>query len=243
MYEAIPPVSEKKVSLIIPCYNEAKGLPLLLERLQHLQDTCPELHIILVNNGSTDDTAEILRNSLPADIQLIHVPINQGYGYGILSGLRAATTPYLGWTHADLQTDPTDFLTAWEHLKSQKRPCFVKGKRHGRPLFDVFFTVGMSVFETCLLRMPLWDINAQPSLFRRAFFDTWKKPPLDFSLDLYAYAMARQQGEKILRFSVWFHRRAFGQSSWNHGLRSKWRFIQRTLSFSYGLKNHLREKA
>ena len=230
-------MSEKKLSLIIPCYNEGAGIPQLIETLNRLQGLCAELQIVVVDNGSTDATAALLDRLLPVTIQRVNVKENQGYGYGILMGLRAATTPYLGWTHADLQTDPEDIVRAWQLMTGDVTvPTFVKGKRHGRPLFDVFFTVGMSFFETCLLKMPLWDINAQPTLFHRDFFELWRDPPHDFSLDLYAYAMARKHGYAILRFPVWFRQRPFGQSSWNNGLRSKWRFIKRTVAFSYRLR-------
>jgi glycosyltransferase involved in cell wall biosynthesis len=235
-------MSEKKVSLVIPCYNEARGLPALIEKLGLLQDKCSELQIILVDNGSTDGTSVILQERLPSEIHLVRVAVNQGYGHGILSGLRATTTPYLGWTHADLQTDPDDFLKAWTLIQEKGAHSFVKGKRRGRSWFDVFFTVGMSVFESCFLRMGLWDINAQPTLFHRDFFLLWGHPPLDFSLDLYAYAMAKKKRYKVYRFSVWFRKRIFGHSSWNHGLSSKWRFIRRTVTFSYGLRVHLNEK-
>ena len=229
-------MSEKKVSLVIPCYNEAKGLPALIEKLGLLQDKCPELQIVLVDNGSTDGTSVILQERLLSGIHLVRVGVNQGYGHGILSGLRATTTPYLGWTHADLQTDPDDFLKAWTLIQEKGTRSFVKGKRRGRSWFDVFFTVGMSCFESLLLKMPLWDINAQPTLFHRDFFESWVDPPNDFSLDLYAYAMSRKHGYAVFRFPVWFRKRIFGQSSWNSGLRSKWKFIKRTVDFSLKLR-------
>ena len=73
-------------------------------------------------------------------------------------------------------------------------PNRVKGNRQGRPLFDVFFTAGMSLFETCYLHMKLYDINAQPNLFPRTFYESWENPPYDFSLDLYALYMAQIKG-------------------------------------------------
>ena len=55
---------------------------------------------------------------------------------------------YIGWTHADMQTDPADILKALEIIEREQGLVFVKGNRKGRPLFDVFFTAGMSLFET-----------------------------------------------------------------------------------------------
>lgn len=234
-------MSNIHLSIVIPCYNEAQGLPLLMQRLEKLRTSYPDIGFIVVNNGSTDTSSAVLDALVLAPgITRIDIAKNQGYGHGILSGLRIADTPFLGWTHADLQTDPEDVARLWHAM--QKHPntaVFGKGKRLGRPLFDVVFTVGMSFFESLFLRLPLWDINAQPTLFHRDFFETWEHPPEDFSLDLYAYALAKKQKLTVMRQSVWFHKRPFGQSSWNTGLTGKWRFIKRTLAFSLALRKRL----
>ena len=68
---------------------------------------------------------------------------------------------------------------------------------------------------------PLWDINAQPTLFPASFFAGWTDPPKDFSLDLYAYHRAVDQGLRVARFPVGFGARQHGVSSWNVDWRSK----------------------
>ena len=117
---------------------------------------------------------------------------------------------------------------------------FVKGRRYGRPLGDVVFTIGMSFFETMLLGKGLWDINAQPTMFPRAFYQSWVSPPHDFSLDLFAYFQARRAGLSIRRFPVRFGARAHGVSSWNVNWAAKRKFIRRTVDFSLQLKNALK---
>lgn len=230
-----------KLSLIIPCYNESANLPLLLERCG-LVAAQPDVEVILVDNGSTDDSPRVLQELLPRypGCRSVRVEVNQGYGFGILSGLRAAQGEYLSWTHADMQTDPTDALRALELIDRHGRPAYAKGRRYGRPLADVAFTMGMSAFETILLRKPLWDINAQPNIFPRTFFQTWDNPPHDFSLDLYAYFMAKQYGLDVLRFPVRFGERAHGTSHWNVNWAAKRKFIRRTVDFSLQLKNSLK---
>ena len=100
-----------RFSLVIPCYNEAANLPLLLDRCKNLV-AIPDVEVILVDNGSTDNTSEVLENLLPQHpgCRSIRVEKNQGYGFGILSGLNAAEGQILGWTHADMQTDPSDAI-------------------------------------------------------------------------------------------------------------------------------------
>ncbi|WP_153098977.1 glycosyltransferase family 2 protein [Paraburkholderia hayleyella] len=230
-----------KFSLVIPCYNEAANLPLLLERCKDLP-RCSGGEVVLVDNGSTDDTPRVLQALLPGypGCRSVRVENNQGYGFGILAGLRAAQGELLGWTHADMQTDPLDVLRGLALFEQHGPDVFVKGRRYGRPLGDVAFTVGMSVFETVLLGQPLWDINAQPTMFSRTFFLTWQDPPHDFSLDLYAYYQARRQKLEVHRFPVNFGERAHGTSHWNVNWAAKRKFIRRTIDFSLQLKKALK---
>lgn len=225
-----------KLSLVIPCYNEADNLPLILERCDGYRGMGVE--VILVDNGSTDDTPEVMQKLLLNHhcCRSIRIPVNQGYGYGICSGLKVAKGEVLAWTHADMQTDPMDALKGLELFELHGHNIFVKGRRIKRPIFDAFFTIGMSVFETFLLRTRLWDINAQPNMFSRTFYETWVHPPNDFALDLYVYFEARNQNHEIHRFPVEFKERLHGVSHWNINWRAKMKFILRTVTFSFELK-------
>lgn len=231
-----------KLSIIIPCYNEEKNLPVLLKKLATVIKR-NDIEVILVDNGSTDNSKSILDSLLPdyPFASTIRVNVNQGYGYGILTGLKIAQGQFIGWTHADLQTDPHDVIKALDIIEHSDNPdkLFIKGNRKGRNLFDVFFTLGMSFFETFLLRQWLWDINAQPNIFPKKFFQSWQDPPFDFSLDLYALYQAKKNGLSIVRIKVMFPPRIHGTSSWNTGLKGKLKFIKRTLDFSFKLHKGL----
>ncbi len=233
-----------KVSLIIPCYNESANLPLLINRCKDLFNIESSIEIVIVDNGSRDDTALIL-DKLTKNLNYftrINIKNNEGYGHGILAGLEAANGEILSWTHADLQTDLLDVLKGLSIFQNSTNPelLFVKGQRQGRPILDVLFTVGMSIFETIFLRTSLWDINAQPTMFHRNFYGTWELPPNDFSLDLYSYFIAKRSKLIIKRFPVIFSKRVYGNSKWNFGLLSKYRFIVRTLSYSVSLKRRMK---
>lgn len=229
-----------KLSIVVPCYNEEENIPLILKRFDEVIQR-DDIEVILVNNGSTDNSAQVLAEFVPkyAFARTIPVEINQGYGYGILQGLQQCNGEYIGWTHADMQTDPADILKALDIIEQQNGLVFVKGNRKGRPLFDVFFTAGMSFFETCYLHEKLYDINAQPNIFPKVFYDSWENPPYDFSLDLYALYMARRKKLRVMRFPVLFPERIHGESKWNTGLKSKWKFIKRTIDFSIKLKEDI----
>ncbi|ARU49512.1 glycosyltransferase family 2 protein [Sulfurospirillum diekertiae] len=142
-----------KLSIVIPCYNEAKNIPLILEKFKSVINR-DDIEVIMVNNGSTDNSHEILDELIfqYPFARVINVAVNQGYGFGIVSGLKEAKGEFIGYTHADMQTDPSDPIKALSIIEKQSNPhnCYVKGDRKGRSLFDQFFTIGMSAFETFL---------------------------------------------------------------------------------------------
>lgn len=232
-----------KLSIVIPCYNEEKNIPLIIKRLEGNLNR-EDIEIILVDNGSTDNSQKIIKrySKKYKTIKLVVVKKNIGYGYGIYSGLKSAKGKFICWTHADLQTDPNDTIKAFELIKKQKNPekTFIKGKRHRRPFFDKFFEFGMSVFETLILRTLMYDINAQPKLFHNTFLKLMKNPPKDFSFDLYAYYLAKINNYNIKKFPVLFPKRIYGESHWNTGIKSKIKFIKRTLDYSFKLKELLK---
>lgn len=229
-----------KLSVVVPCYNEADNIPLLLEKFSAVI-TRQDIEVILVDNGSADSTPEILKKLLPKYpfARTVRVEVNEGYGYGIVCGLKACNGDFVGWTHADMQTDPADLIKALDIIEKEGegKDIYVKGNRKGRPLFDQFFTTGMSLFETVYMGERLYDVNAQPNVMNREFFESWQDPPKDFALDLYALYMARKKGLSIKRFDVVFPERIHGESHWNNGsFKAKWKFIKRTIDFSVSLK-------
>jgi len=223
-------------SLVIPCFNEEKNLSRLVDICLILVDRS-DCEVIIVNNGSTDGSSEKLNKLLKPhkNLRAIHIKENVGYGHGILTGLKDAKGEILGWTHADLQTDPLDCIEALSLFENNEE-IFVKGKRRGRSFVDNLFTICMAFFESILLKKMMWDINGQPTLFRKDFFTSWENPPEDFSLDLYSYYKAKIQNLKIKRISVMFGKRFSGVSSWNTGLKSRIKFTRRTVSYSLKMK-------
>ena len=112
-----------KLSIVVPCYNESKNIPLILERFNNaiFRD---DIEVLLVNNGSTDDSEIIFNEFIPkyAFARVVNVESNQGYGFGIVSGLKKAKGEFIGYTHADMQTDPADVIKALEFFENTKTP-------------------------------------------------------------------------------------------------------------------------
>jgi glycosyltransferase involved in cell wall biosynthesis len=230
------------LSLVVPCYDEAPNLPLLIRRIEEAYGVQDRAEVILVDNGSSDGSPAIMASLADHPlIRTVRVEVNQGYGYGILAGLKAARGDWVGWTHADMQADPADALRGLALLPGDGAPAvYIKGRRHGRPFMDVVFTVGMALFESILLRTRLWDISAQPNIMPRPFYELVADgAPHDFSLDLYFYHAARRHGLRIARFPVRFGERAHGASHWNVNWAAKWKFILNTVRYSFKLRKHV----
>lgn len=223
-----------ELSIVLPCYNEAEGLADLVGRFAET-GTNVRFELILVDNGSTDHTQEVLPDLLQRYefARTVRVEQNQGYGHGILTGLKAARGTVLAWSHADLQTDPADVFRAWRLYRQADRPqrTLVKGRRYGRALKEQVISWGMQCAATVLLRTPLHEINAQPKLFHRDLLEHLEQPPLDLSLDLYVLYAARRCGWKLQSFPVSFPPRPHGVSSWATTWQSKARTILRSLKY------------
>lgn len=226
-------------SIIVPCYNEEKNIKKLVKVFKELKEEINNLEIILVNNGSEDNTKEEIKKAIKEYpwIKAVNIKKNQGYGHGILTGLKVSSGEWKGWIHADLQISPKVFLNFIEIIESKNRNnYFFKGLRKKRPIIDTVFTIGMSVFESLYLKTILWDINAQPTLLHKNLFEKLIDPPLDFSFDLYTFYKAKKNNYKIVRIPVLQYDREEGNSSWNTGMSSRLKLIKRTIQFSKNLK-------
>lgn len=230
-------------SIVVPCYNEAENLPSLIRRFEEIRTPVADWELVLVDNGSKDDTAAVLERELAGGkrgfVRVVTVPSpNVGYGHGIMTGLRAAKGAYLAWTHADGQTPPSDVLRAFEALLSAPDPqhTFVKGRRRNRPARDTVFTFGMQAMATVILGAHLGDINAQPKAFSRGLLDLATDPPVDLSLDLYFFWLAEKHGYEVRTIDVHFGEREHGESKWAFNWRSKMRNVARTVKFMASLR-------
>ncbi len=225
-----------KFSIIIPCYNEASNIPEIISQIEILCNQ-QSFEFIFVNNGSTDESEEILSSTLSENIKVIHLPQNAGYGGGIKAGIQQARGQFIGWIHADLQYSLIDSLSSLGFFT--KNFAFIKGKRRGRKRIQSILTLIMSLFESLLFRCNLNDINAQPTVFHRDLLQHASNMPDDFSIDLYTYLMARKFGFSICRFEVIFAERKHGKSSWNTGVKSVFRMSTRTIRYSLSLRRSI----
>ena len=196
------------LNVILPCYNESKGFANILTRFEECGQGV-DFELILVDNGSTDDSPAVLAALLPSYpfARSVRVEKNVGYGHGILTGLKGARGELLAWSHADLQTDPADVFRALQLYKNDTNamPRLVKGRRHGRSWQERIISHAMEIVAFLLLRTKLTEINAQPKLFHRRLLENLPHPPTDFNFDVYVLHQARQRW-RIERWMLNFRR-------------------------------------
>jgi glycosyltransferase involved in cell wall biosynthesis len=92
------------LSLVIPCYNEEKTLAACVETVLKIEDEWLQLQLIIVNDCSTDKSAEVadgLRRVHPR-IEVLHHTRNQGKGAALRTGIRHATGDFVAIQDADL---------------------------------------------------------------------------------------------------------------------------------------------
>jgi len=228
-----------KLSIVLPCYNEAKSLQEILSQFANFKDK-RDFELILVNNGSTDNTAQVLTNELSkySFARTVLVAQNQGYGHGVMQGLQQAKGEILAFTHGDLQTPPADVFLSFEKWQNSQYPkrTLVKGKRTGRGLQANLITFFMGILATLIFQKKLFDINGQPKVFPRTLLEKLKNYPKTFEFDLFLLVKAKQAGFAITTIPVVFNKRPHGKSHWSFSIFSKYKTILKMILYMFRLR-------
>jgi len=232
------------LSVVIPIFNERENISQLFAKLEEFAATADfAFHFTLVDGCSSDGTPDLIQHELKRlsieNIDLVKMSSRAGYGFDILQGLKMSTFDTVAWTHADLQTDLNDLILGYRLLRSSSTPCFVKGRRVNRAILERFFTFGMQLFTYFHLKVYLDDINAQPKVFKRSFYQSFLSEcaPDDFSLDLFALMQARANNILIQSFDVRFNPRVAGVAKGGGGSwQNRVTLIKRTIKYILAAK-------
>jgi glycosyltransferase involved in cell wall biosynthesis len=211
-----------KLSVIVPLWNEGRNVTAFVDMIvpcRLVRDSALEL--VLVNNGSADDTGALVDAAAAQHpwIHAVHLPQNLNYGGGIYEGARYASHPHLGMLPGDLQYSADDLVKVWDaYCAAPTHPLLAKGWRTTRldPLSTRIVSAVYSRLANAILGTSVRDINGLPKIFPRALLDALPAERMvTFVFDAQLLFTATRLGWLIHETEVTFHARRAGVSSWS----------------------------
>ena len=158
------------LSVVVPCYNESATVKELLSRVLRSPWVA---EVVVVDDGSTDGTVDVIRSVEDPRLKLFQQPYNQGKGAALRRGFREATADFVIIQDADLEYDPAEYGRMVEHLLSGEADV-VYGSRFvtDRPRRVLYFwhSVGNRLLTTAsnvFTNLNLTDMETCYKAFRR----------------------------------------------------------------------------
>lgn len=137
----------RKLTILIPVYNEERTIAEILRRVKAV-DIGMEREILLVNDGSTDRSMAVVRQTFPNDpeIRIVEQGRNRGKGAAVKRGLAESRGDFLIIQDADLEWDPRDFPAIIAPLREGRADAVftyrMKGYRRPKDLTGFFYSIG-----------------------------------------------------------------------------------------------------
>ncbi|RZB37650.1 MAG: hypothetical protein SRB2_00752 [Desulfobacteraceae bacterium Eth-SRB2] len=202
------------ISVIIPVYNEERRIgESLLKIRYYLTRTALDYEIIVIDDGSTDNTKQVLKRYCPdiTNFKIISYPINKGKGYALRQGVSASIGEIILLTDADLST-PIEELAHMLHLISSSEYDVVIGSRALKTSMTIkkqpWWRQGMGkVFNRFVKLIVLNDFHDTQCGFKMFSGKTARSLFKDARVNRFAYdveilAMAVRKGFKVLEVPV-----------------------------------------
>jgi glycosyltransferase involved in cell wall biosynthesis len=204
-------------SLVLPFYNEeASAEETVSGLIGELARSGVVCELILVDNGSRDGTPSILKRLAEENpcAKVVTVAVNEGYGWGIICGLKQATAPNVGFMCGDGQIAPADVARVYRRLAEEGLDLckVVRVVRHDgfkRRLISKLYNAIFPWFFPARSR----DINGTPKLMRRRCYEEIAPGSRDWFIDAEIMIKAAEKAYTIGEVEVEFHPRPGGQSN------------------------------
>ena len=159
-------MDKTEVSIIIPAYNEAQTIGDVVSKIRSLY---PDFEIIVVNDGSTDDTAVIAKD---AGAKVHNHPYNIGNGAAVKSGIRHASGDILVFMDGDFQHDPEDIAKMLEYFPEYDT---VVGARSIRGQSSIGRAFGNKIYNWLASYVAMFPVKDLTSGFRAIKSDLARK--------------------------------------------------------------------
>ncbi|HWQ53893.1 MAG TPA: glycosyltransferase family 2 protein [Bryobacteraceae bacterium] len=206
----------RSLSVFFPAYNDAPSLPgLLAKTFEVLREHLPDYEVIVVNDGSSDDTAQVLQRlqvQYSPHLRIITHETNRGYGGALRSGLEAASKEFVFYTDGDGQYDPCELPL----LMALMRPGvgFVNGYKLQRqdPRHRIWIGAAYNLFARTLFRIRIRDIDCDYRLIRRDLLDDFRLTSTSGTVCVELVRKLELSGCEIAEVGVHHYPRLYGSS-------------------------------
>ncbi len=221
-----------KLSVIIPVYNERATLPEIVRRCRAVELDC-EKEVVIVDDGSTDGSAEIARSLADSTVKAVLLPTNSGKGSAVRRGIEEVTGDYVLIQDADLEYDPADWKRLLAPVEAGKATVVYGSRFTGERknmLFwhwvgnrflslctNVLFNTTLSDMETCYKLIPT-DLLRSLDLRARRF---------EFEPEVTAKILRR--GIRIYEVPISYTGREFHEGkkiTWKDGFKALWTLLK-----------------
>jgi glycosyltransferase involved in cell wall biosynthesis len=161
------------ISLVLPAHNEAENIePVVAEAVAALAAVSDDYEIIVVDDGSKDDTAGVTRRLMETEphLRLVQHPVNKGFGAAVLTGFTTAAKDWILYTDADRQFVLAELS---QFMPFTDKADLIAGYRAPRrdPPLRVLYGKGWSMLCTLFFGYTVRDVDCGFKLFRREIID------------------------------------------------------------------------
>jgi glycosyltransferase involved in cell wall biosynthesis len=221
-------VSPPCLSVIVPCFNEAKTVETLLDRVLASPWVA---EVIVVDDGSTDGTRDLLvvRAEREPRLQVVLHPENRGKGAALRTGFATATADYVVVQDADLEYDPADYPLLLEPLLSGEADV-VYGSRFasGRPHRVLYFwhSVGnkaLTLLSNMFTDLNLTDMETCYKAFRREVIQAIEIEEDRFGFEPEVTAKIARGDLRVYEVGISYAGRSYAEGKkigWRDGVRA-----------------------
>jgi len=203
------------VSVFFPCYNDAKSIGgLVRDAHQVLSRSLRDWEIIVIDDGSTDDSAHVLHElaSRIPKLRIITHEVNKGYGAALRSGFDAAKKDLVFYTDGDGQYDAKDLAILLPLMTTEID--FVNGIKMGRqdPTYRIVLGNWYSLLARWMFWLPIYDVDCDFRLIRRSILKKITLTSSSGSICVELVKKAELAGARFRQVSVRHYERKYGSS-------------------------------